>query len=83
MRKEDIINWLINWFGENSMMEKEEIRLFTSESYFEKGLIDSFVFIQLIEDIEEEYQIEFGNEQFEDRSFATIEGLAEIIERSL
>lgn len=82
MRKEDILNWLVGWFESNSMIEASEIRKKISFSYFEEGFIDSFVFIRLISDIEEKYHIEFDNEQFEDRNFATIEGLAEIIERS-
>lgn len=82
MRKEDILNWLVGWFESNSMIEASEIRQKISVSYFEEGFIDSFVFIRLISDVEEKYHIEFDNEQFEDRNFATIEGLAEIIERS-
>lgn len=83
MKKEDILDWLIGWFEKNSMVEAAEIRKKISTSYFEEGLIDSFVFIRLISDIEEKYHIEFSNEQFEDRKFATVEGLAEIIERSV
>ncbi len=83
MKKNEIMDWLVTWFTENSTFEETEIRNVISESYFEKGIIDSFTFIQLISDIETEYQIQFANDQFEDRSFATIEGLTAIIERSL
>ena len=83
MKKNEIMDWLGTWFTENSTFEETEIRNVISESYFEKGIIDSFTFIQLISDIETEYQIQFANDQFEDRSFATIEGLTAIIERSL
>lgn len=83
MKKEDILNWLVEWFENNSMIEATEIRKKITSSYFEEGLIDSFIFIRLISDIEEKYHIEFNNEQFEDRSFSTVEGLAEIIERSI
>lgn len=83
MKRNEIMDWLIGWFKDNSTFEEAEIRGAISESYFEKGIIDSFTFIQLISDIEEKYQIEFENDQFEDRSFATIEGLTAIIERGL
>lgn len=83
MKKSEIMDWLVEWFTENSTFEEAEIRGAIKESYFDKGIIDSFTFIQLISDIEMEYQIEFENDQFEDRSFATIEGLTAIIERSL
>lgn len=82
MKKEDIMNWLMDWFKTNSINGDAEIENLISTSYFDAGLIDSFIFIQLIADIEEKYHIEFGNEQFEDRNFSTIEGLAEIIERT-
>lgn len=83
MQKENIRNWLVHWFEENSMIKNAKIDMLTSSSYFEEGLIDSFMFIQLIADIEEKYNLEFENEQFEDRSFSTIDGLVEIIERNL
>lgn len=83
MKKEDILNWLVIWFGNNSTVDATVVRDKIYSSYFEEGLIDSFVFIRLISDIEEKYHIEFSNEQFEDRNFSTISGLAEIIERSI
>jgi len=52
-----------------------------NENYFEKGWIDSLKFIDLITQIEEEFSIRFSNDEFQDRKFSTIEGLAKIIER--
>lgn len=82
MKKEDIMDWLIDWFKTNSIKGDADIGELVSVSYFEAGLIDSFIFIQLIADIEEKFHIEFSNEQFEDRKFSTIDGLAHIIERT-
>ncbi|MBQ8822351.1 MAG: acyl carrier protein [Lachnospiraceae bacterium] len=76
---ENIREWIIDWFVENGTTEKEVLCENLNSNYFNAGFIDSFVFISLIGDIEEEYDIEFDNEQFLDRDFATINGLAEII----
>jgi len=50
------------------------------ENYFLKGWIDSLKFIELISDIENEFQISFSNNEFQDRTFSTVEGLIKIIE---
>ncbi|MBO4750879.1 MAG: acyl carrier protein [Lachnospiraceae bacterium] len=75
-----IMEWLIQWFCENAGQDEDEIRDSIDDNYFDKGFIDSFAFISLLGDIEDEFQIEFSNDQFEDRSFSTISGLAGIIE---
>ena len=76
---EEIREWLIDWFETNGMVSRETLLANMSSNYFNEGFIDSFTFISLIGDLEEEYDIEFDNEQFLDRDFATINGLAEII----
>ena len=73
--------WLIRWFEENSQSDKLNVKKKINENYFEKGWIDSLKFIDLITQIEEEFSIRFSNDEFQDRKFSTIEGLAKIIER--
>ena len=76
---DNITEWIIKWLvseggaDENIIVEKMD------ENYFAAGFIDSFKFINMISDAEEEFDIEFDNDQFEDRSFSTINGLAKII----
>ncbi|MBR3468898.1 MAG: hypothetical protein IKH28_04305 [Lachnospiraceae bacterium] len=77
---DNIMDWLIEWFAENSGQDEDLVRDCVDDNYFEKGFIDSFAFISLLGDIEDEFGIEFSNDQFEDRSFSTISGLASIIE---
>lgn len=72
--------WLIKWFVENAGADREELYKNISENYFQLGYIDSFAFITLIGDIEDQFSIEFENDQFEDRSFSTIKGMTTIIE---
>lgn len=80
--REKIQKWLINWFIDNAGADETKLDNSLDENYFLKGFIDSFQFIELISDIEDEYGIEFDNSQFEDRSFSSISGLAKIISRS-
>ena len=54
-----------------------------SENYFNIGWIDSFKFMSLISDIEDNYNIEFSNEEFQNRDFASVQGLTEIINKKL
>lgn len=78
----EIKEWIVGWFEEHGSADKKEIMENSSCNYFEKGYIDSFNFIFLISDIEANYNIKFNNDQFVDRSFATIDGLAEIIKNT-
>ena len=78
---EETRNWLIQWFVDNANGDEKTLRENMAENYFDKGFIDSFTFISLIAEIEENFQIEFDNEQFADRSFATVAGLAQMIEK--
>ncbi len=49
------------------------------QNIFESGWIDSFSTILLVEDLELEFGIQFAEEHFQDRRFATIRGIAEIV----
>jgi len=75
--------WIIDWFAENSAINTEEIKLKTSESYFENQWLDSYAFINFVSDIEKEFSISFSNDEFQDRKFSTIDGLTEIIEEKI
>lgn len=77
----EVEKWLVNWLATNGGNDEVEIEKSMNESYFAAGFIDSFQFINMIYDIEDEFDIEFDNEQFEDRSFSTVSGMAKIIER--
>tara|TARA_B100001540_G_scaffold275170_1_gene261131 strand:- start:171 stop:422 length:252 start_codon:yes stop_codon:yes gene_type:complete len=73
--------WLIEWFSKNTSSNNEEIISSLNENFFEKNWIDSLKFIEFVSDIEEKFEIVFDNNEFQDRSFSTIKGLAKIIER--
>ena len=52
------------------------------QDYFAAGL-DSFNFINFINDIETKYNIKFNNDDFQNRDFALVNGLAKIIKKRL
>lgn len=78
---EDIKIWLEEWFSNNSSKPVEEIREKGDENYFAEGFVDSFGFISLLSDIEEKFGTTFSNDDFLDRSFATVNGLASMINK--
>lgn len=80
---EDVKNWLIDWFVENSNFTKNIIEENTDKNYFEQQWIDSFLFINFISDLEEKFEISFSNSEFQNREFATINGLTAIIKGKL
>ncbi len=76
---EEVRDWVKKWFIENGNVESSLLEEKQEENYLDAGFIDSFTFIGLIADIEEHFGISFENDQFEDRKFATLNGLIEII----
>lgn len=69
------LNWVVNWFVVHGT-EEAELNAHLDENFFDLGYIDSFAFITLMSDIEDEFGISFDNDRFQDRSFSTVRGLA-------
>lgn len=76
----DISKWIVDWLVSNCGANAAEVCANLDANYFLAGYIDSFQFINMISDVEEEFGVEFDNDQFEDRSFSTVNGLSKIIE---
>lgn len=75
----DIKEWLIDWFSKNSSWSVAELEAVSANNYLKQGIIDSFSFVMLISDIDDEYDIAFTNDDFLDPRFPTIDGLASMI----
>ncbi len=73
-------DWLIDWFTKHSAISAEELQKSTTVNYMEAGFIDSFSFVMLLSDIDDEYDILFNNEDFLNPLFTNIEGLAKLID---
>lgn len=74
------IEWVIDWFEKHSSEGADAIKESLNANYMEQGLIDSFGFVQMLSDIDDEYDILFQNDDFQNPDFMTIEGLAKMID---
>ena len=79
MKIGSVKDWVLDWFEKNSLADKNDLNQI-HENYFGKGWVDSLKFIQLVSDIESEFKISVSNNEFQDRTFSTIEGLIKIVE---
>ena len=75
----EIKEWLIDWFCNHSSLSVTELEAASKDDYLKKGIIDSFSFVMLISDIDDEFDIAFTNEDFLDPRFPSIDGLTEMI----
>lgn len=73
--KNDPRDWVMAYFSKLGPVPDD----CAGVNYFEAGFIDSFGVIELIDAIESEFGIELSESHYEDRRFATIDGLADII----
>ena len=69
--------WLQDWFAARGATIARD------QNYFEAEAIDSFGVIELIEAVETQFAMSFDQRDFQDRRFATIAGLAEIVHERL
>ena len=75
----DIKEWLFGWFGQHSSFSAADLAAASNKNYLDAGIIDSFAFVQLLSDIDDEYDIVFTNDDFLDPRFSSIDGLALMI----
>jgi acyl carrier protein len=69
--------WLQDWFASRGA------KVARDQNYFDANAIDSFGVIEMIEEIEDHFKLKFRQHDFQDRRFATVAGLAEIINERL
>ena len=75
----NVRKWLIDWFSNHSSLSASELEVASKDDYLKRGIIDSFAFVTLISDIDDEYDITFTNEDFLEPRFSSIDGLAAMI----
>ena len=72
--------WVRQWLlahGKNVAMP-----LASSDDLIAKGVLDSFGTIELISAVEAEFNVEFGAEDLHNPRFATLDGIAEAVQRN-
>ncbi|MDP2431768.1 MAG: acyl carrier protein [Pseudomonadota bacterium] len=67
--------WLFDWFRQRAA----HITLAPDDNYFNAGAIDSFGVIELIEDMERAFSVRFSQDDFQDRRFSSVAGLAALL----
>ena len=73
---DEVRGWLVNRLAKGKSLSDEDC----GRSYFDQGLVDSLGVIELIEDLEQQYSIRFTEAHFQQRRFATIDGLSELVQ---
>lgn len=76
-----IKNFILSYFMTKTNKAQEE--LLCSVSYFDENYIDSLGIFELISALEEEYDFEFTDDDFQNRDFVTIDGISQIIEKKV
>ena len=77
---EATFEWLVEWFARQAQLDAEEVRAMRAQNYFDRGLVDSFGVIEMISELQDHFGIHLTEDLFQDRRFATIDGLGEIID---
>ena len=75
-----IREFIVNWFVESSSLSREQIEEDLEVNYIDKGIVDSFAFLELISACEENLEIEFTDDDFSNESIFRIAGIIRIIE---
>ena len=77
----NIKNFILNYFM--SKTNKKQNELLCDVSYFDENYIDSLGIFELISMLEDEYNFEFDDDDFQNRDFAIIDGLSKIIRKKI
>jgi acyl carrier protein len=72
-------NWLLDWFGKRTNVLGSNREQIIQMNYFDAKLIDSLQVMELIAELEEHFSIQFTEDHFQERRFATIKGLSQIV----
>lgn len=72
---ENVENFIINYFKKQTSLETIDLQ----NDYFDEKWIDSFGMIEMVEEIEKEFDIEFTQNDFKKLSFRKVNGLIDII----
>ena len=76
-KESEIKEYLILWFQNKTKMKIKKNYL--DKDYFHEEWIDSFEIVNLIEELQDQFNIEFNDTDFQHSNFSTINGLTKII----
>ena len=75
--------WIQNWFKSRTKIGKEQTTSSVDVDYLDAGWLTSMEVVELITEIEQQFGMQFSDDDMQDPRFVTISGLSELIlERS-
>jgi acyl carrier protein len=76
--KEQATQWLCEWFLSRRKFKGAPSQL-PDMNYFEAGLLTSLEVIEFVSEIENQFGLQFSDQDFQDPRFGTVAGLAELV----
>ncbi len=73
-------DWVLNWFHNRTGIAIEELLAQEESNFIEQGFVDSFGFLELVSECEQNNPVEFRDEDFSSEIFYTIKGFSETAE---
>jgi acyl carrier protein len=77
--KAEIEAWLANWFAQHSKLGKSAGTSLIDIDYFAAGWLTSMEVVEFITEIEQQFTIQFSDDDMHDPRFVTIAGLTQLI----
>jgi len=80
----EVQEWLLDWFRQQhggklpGELDDNDDAMFIGSGV--AGWLDSFGMIELIAAAEDRFDVEFSEEQFQDRQFGTVRGFSEMLD---
>jgi acyl carrier protein len=80
--REQVEKWLRQWFGSRGRLTGTSANLLDTD-YFAAGWLSSMELVEMVTEIERQFEIQFSEADLRDQRFVTISGLSELVaERS-
>lgn len=76
-KSDEVLTKILDFLG----LERSSVNL--KEDFLYAGIVDSFGLIQLLSYIQEEFGVSFSEDELEDKSLRTLEGLSQAVYRKL
>ena len=77
--REDIQNWLTEWFTARGKIGAQSNQPLLDVEYFEAGWLTSMEVVEFVTEIEQRFSMQFSESDLQDPRFVTIAGLTELI----
>jgi acyl carrier protein len=77
--RDDIQNWLKEWFAIRGKIGKQAAQPPLVVNYFDAGWLTSMEVVEFVTEIEQQFGMQFSDRDLQDQRFVTIAGLTELI----